>query len=89
VSTATFHTEVFLDEQCERQVDETGAVKTSFDGWYDYEEATHYTSPRAGTWLVKGVTGQMYKVQLVTYFGRADGTTGEASGRFVLKAGAL
>lgn len=81
--------ERFFGANCAPELDQTGAVKTSFDGWYEYDTATNGLSPRAGTWLVKGATGKLYKVQIVTYYAMPDGGVGQAGGRYTLKVGAL
>lgn len=88
-ATATFDKETFFDADCNPQTDATGAVKTTFDGWYDYNEADHTLSPAAGTWLVKGATGKAYKLAIVTYYATPDGGTGMSGGRFLIKLGAL
>lgn len=88
-ASASFRTETFLEEDCSPRVDATGAVLTSFEGWYDYNQATHFTAPKPGTWLVKSASGALFKIELVTYFGRPDGTVGESGGRFVVKVEAL
>jgi hypothetical protein len=86
---ATFASESFFEPDCSAKVDPTGAVKTSFDGWYDYERATNKLSPHPGTWLVKGATGKIYKLRVLSYYAAPDGGAGEAGGRFTLTVGAL
>lgn len=54
----TFKTEVFVDGDCNPKMDATGAVLTSFDGWYDYNMMTNQLTPHPGTWLVKGGGGR-------------------------------
>lgn len=88
-TSATFATETFFDADCNPQTDATGAVKTTFDGWYDYNTADNTLSPAAGTWLVKGGTGKIYKLAIVTYYATPDGGVGMSGGRYVLKVGAL
>jgi hypothetical protein len=85
----TFAKEVFFDADCNPQVDPTGAVKTSFDGWYDYNTADNTLTPKAGTWLVKGGTGKLFKVQILSYYATPDGGTGMAGGRYTLRVAAL
>jgi hypothetical protein len=84
-----FTPESFFDADCNAKVDATNAVKTSFDGWYDYDTATNTLAPHAGTWIVKGGTGKLFKVQVLSYYATPDGGTGQAGGRFTLKVGAL
>lgn len=85
----TFAPESFFEADCTPKVDATGAVKTSFDGWYDYDTATNVLTPHAGTWLVKGATGKFYKVQILSYYATPDGGVGQSGGRYTLKVGAL
>lgn len=88
-SSVTFKPEGFFEADCTAKLDQTGAVKTSFDQWYDYDPATNHLSPHPGTWLVKGGTGKLYKVQILSYYATADGGVGQAGGRYTLKVGAL
>jgi hypothetical protein len=46
-------------------------------------------TPHAGTWIVKGATGKLYKVQILSYYATPDGGVGQAGGRYTLKVGAL
>jgi hypothetical protein len=86
-----FSPESFLEnETCAAKVDATGAVKTSFDGWYAYEQATNILTPAAATWIVKGAAGAaLYKVRIVSYYATDDGGVGQAGGRYVLEVAAL
>jgi hypothetical protein len=86
---ATFATESFFDAECNANTDPTGAALTSFSSWYDYDENTHLLSPHEGTWLVRGGTGDLYKLKIDTYYGTPDGGTGQAGGFYVLDVGAL
>lgn len=88
-ASATFAAESFFDAECVAKVDATGAVKTSFDGWYDYDTATNQLSPKAGTWLVKGASGKVFKVAILSYYATPDGGAGQAGGRYTMKVGAL
>jgi hypothetical protein len=85
----TFATERFVDDECNPQLDATGAVKTSFDGWYDYDSATNRLSPKVGTYLVKGAKGSIFKVQIVSYYASPDGGIGMSGGAYVLQVGPL
>lgn len=72
-------TESFFDADCNAQKDDFGAVKTSFSGWYDYRQSDNHLTPFAGTWVVKGATGKLYKLAILTFYAKADGTEGTAS----------
>lgn len=90
VSSSSIPAESFVDEQCTPKVDGRGTVKTSFDGWYDYDPASHGVSPRKGvTWLVKGGTGKTYKVRIDAYNATPEGGSGEVTGRYIIAVGAL
>lgn len=85
----TFAKETFFDADCNPQLDPTNAVKTSFDGWYNYDPATNGLSPKTGTWLVKGGTGKLFKLEIRSYYATADGGVGQAGGRYTFRIGAL
>lgn len=85
----SFGVERFVDDQCNPQLDATGAVKTTFDGWYDYDSATNRLSPKMGTYLVKGAKGTVFKVQILSYYASPDGGTGMSGGAYVLQVGPL
>lgn len=83
-------TEVLFDADCNPQMDPSGAAATTFATWYDYDSATHLLSPHAGTWIVRGGDGVLYKLAIETYYANADGTGGgTAGGKFTLDVGAL
>lgn len=83
-------TEKFFDEDCNPIPDRSGrGFETSFDDWYDYDMATNKLTPFDGTYVVRGGTGKLYKVRIVTYYANPDGSVGEVSGRFVLRVAPL
>ncbi len=86
---ATIATEDWFDATCTLSTDATGAVKTAFDGWYEYDGATMKLTPAAGTWVVKGGDGALYKLAIESYYANPDGTPGATSGRYVLKVAAV
>lgn len=89
-SAATVSRERWFDDACTLQTDATGAIKTTFDGWYEYDSATSKLTPAAGTWIVQGADGKRrFKVAIETYYGNPDGTVGATSGRYVLQVGGL
>lgn len=82
--------EDFVTETCEARVDATGAVLTTFDGWYDYNPATNGLTPKAGTWIVGGADGtSRYKLKIRSYYANVDGTDGTAGGRYLLDVAPL
>lgn len=84
----TFAEEDWFDDECVLQTDAAGAIKTSFDGWYVYEDMT--LSPAAGTWLVRGADGaSIFKVAILSYYANPDGTPGMAGGKYLLRVGEL
>jgi len=86
---AEFETEKFFDADCNPIVDVTGAVATSFANWYDYDAEAHTLSPHAGTWLVRGATGTLFKLRVENYYGTPEGGTGMAGGAYVIDVAAL
>lgn len=86
---AAFVSETFFDAECNALKDEIGDIRTSFSGWYDYSMQGSKVTPRSGTYLVRGATGERYKMQILGYYGNADGSTEGAGARYVLKVGAL
>jgi hypothetical protein len=87
---ASLAEEALFDADCNPHVDETGAAKTTFAGWYAYDEATHMLAPAPGTWIVRGGTGHLYKVRIETYYAAAGGGAGTGpGGNFRLQIAAL
>jgi hypothetical protein len=82
-------TESFFDANCNPNVDVTGAVRTSFDGWYDTDATTSMLEPKPGTWLVRSGTGKLFKVAFLSYYATPDGGPGVAQGRYTIAVGAL
>ncbi len=85
----TFPRETFFDAECNALLDATGAVKTSFDGWYDYDGATNQVTPKGGVWIVRGGTGKLHKVRIDGYYATGDGGVGMSGGRYLITVGAL
>jgi hypothetical protein len=83
-------TEHFVDDVCMPQMDATGGLLTTFDSWYDYDQMTHIPTPKANvTYIVRGATGKMWKVAILSYASSPDGGQGMATGFFSLKVAAL
>ena len=86
----TFPTERFVDERCAPILDPGGALKTSFDGWYDYDAATNKVTPKTGTFLVKGAKGALYGVAVTQYYATSDGGgPGAAGANYTLRVNPL
>jgi uncharacterized protein YceK len=87
---ATIGAEAFWSGDCiPAAPDPSGAVQTSFSGWYDYDEAAHTLTPKKGTWIVRGASGALYKLDLQSYYSAPDGTEGMAGGRYRLRVAPL
>jgi hypothetical protein len=83
-------TERFFDQDCNPQLDQTGAPKTTFADWYDYDQVTNIPTPKASTsYVVVSGTGKKYKVGIKAYDGAPDGGTGKSTGAYVLQVSAL
>jgi hypothetical protein len=89
IASATFARESFFEADCTPKLDPTNAVSTTFVDWYDYDPSNNGVTPKAGTWLVKGGTGKIYKVRILSYYATPDGGTGMSGGRYTLEIGAL
>lgn len=83
--------EKFFDDDCVGRKDEAEFIITTFKGWYDYEVGGGPTVIPGVTFIVRGADGtSRYKVGIVSYTGKSDGSTdGQATGRFILKVAAL
>jgi hypothetical protein len=81
--------EVWFDAECNLNMDPTGAIVTTFDGWYDYDASTNGLTPHPGTFIVRGGDGGLYKVGILNYYTNPDGTTGLASARYKIEIGPL
>ncbi|MBI2395280.1 MAG: HmuY family protein [Deltaproteobacteria bacterium] len=77
--------ETWFDAECQPFLDAIGSIKTTFDSWYTYEASTSKVMPKAGTFAVRGATGDLYKLEIQTYYGTDTGGTTGASGNYVIK----
>ncbi len=82
-------TEKFFDTECTPVVDLTGAAATSLSAWYDYDPETHILTPAAGTWIVRGAAGKLFKLQILSYYATPEGGEGMAGGAYLLQVAAL
>lgn len=88
-SSLSYAAERFFDTECAPKLDPTNAMQTSFTGWYDYDTSTSQVIPKSDAWVVRGATGKLYKVAIVSFYANPDGSTGQAGGRYTLKIKAL
>jgi len=84
-----FPPETFFDANCNAILDPNNQVKTLFAEWYAYDPSTHQLTPKTGTWLVRGATGKLFKVQIITYYSAPPGGGVVASAHYSFKVGAL
>jgi hypothetical protein len=82
-------TESWFDDECVPKTDATGAIQTTFDGWYDYAMSTMVVTPKAGTWIVRDAKGALYKLEIEDYYSKTDGTTGATGAHYKLRWAAL
>src|SRR5262249_33831268 len=89
IANATFSTERWFDAECNAQTDPSGAVKTTFFGWYDYDQQSHALSPHTGTFLVRDGQAHVFKLAIETYYAEADGGIGTSGGHLRIKLALL
>lgn len=82
--------ESFFDAECNPQTDQIGGPATTFAEWYDYDTASNGVTPRATAYVVRGASGKLFKVKILSFTANPDGTTTRAStGYFLLDVAAL
>lgn len=81
--------EIWFDADCNLAIDAIGGIKTTFDGWYDYDTATMAVTPRPVTVIVRAANGDLYKLAITSYYGTPTGGTGTAGANFLVKIAAL
>lgn len=83
--------EAWFDADCTLLTDATGAVTTTFAAWSIYDPANHRLAPAPATvFVVRGGDGALYKVSILDYYSRPDGTTGARDGgHYKLRVAAL
>lgn len=81
--------ETWFDAECTLATDPIGGIKTTFDGWYDYDSATMKVTPRPGTVIVRAANGDLFKLEITDYYGTPTGGTGTAGGNYLVKLAAL
>lgn len=82
--------EVFFDADCNPQLDPINNPNTTFAGWYDYDAASNGVTPKNVTYVVRGGSGKLFKVKVLSFTANPDGTTTRAStGYFLLDVAEL
>lgn len=81
--------EKWFDAECQPSLDATGTIETSFKGWYSYEDTGMRVTPKPGVFVVKGAAGDLYKVEITSYYGTSTGGMGTASASYILKVAPL
>jgi hypothetical protein len=81
--------ETWFDAECTPLTDPTGSVKTTFDGWYAYDDATMKVTPKDLTIVVRAANGDLYKLAITTYYGSVSGGTSVAGANYIVKYAAL
>jgi hypothetical protein len=81
--------ESWFDADCNLATDAIGGIKTSFDGWYDYDTATNVVTPHPGTVIVRAANGDLYKLAITNYYGTPTGGTGMAGANYLVQIAAL
>lgn len=85
---ATLEAEVWFDQDCVLYTDPTGAIRTSFDGWYAYEDMV--VTPAPGTWIVQSGDGMhFYKIAFESYYSTPQGGEAAAGGRYRFRVAEL
>jgi hypothetical protein len=73
--------ETWFDADCTLVTDATGSVVTTFSAWSAYDETTHRLAPAPNAaYVVRGGDGALYKLAVLDYYSKPDGTTGASDG---------
>jgi hypothetical protein len=81
VQGVTLPVETWFDADCVLLTDATGGVATTFTSWNVYDETTHKLAPAPSTaYVVAGADGALYKVAILDYYSKPNGTTGATDG---------
>lgn len=86
----TYLEEDWFDGECKLEigVGQPGTIKTTFDGWYLYEDMKVLPAP--GTWLVRGGDGaSVFKLQILDYYSNPDGSPGTTSAGYRVRVAKL
>lgn len=82
--------EKFFDADCNPILDQINNPNTTFASWYEYDTATNGVTPANVTYVVRGGTGKLFKVKILSFTANPDGTTNRAAtGYFLLDVAEL
>ena len=82
--------EKFFDADCNPILDQINNASTTFASWYDYDTATNGVTPANVSYVVRGGTGKLFKVKILSFTANPDGTTDRsATGYFLLDVAEL
>lgn len=82
--------EKFFDADCNPILDQINNPNTTFASWYQYDTATNGVTPADVTYVVRGGTGKLFKVKILSFTANPDGTTNRAAtGYFLLDVAEL
>jgi hypothetical protein len=87
---ASVPAEKFFDAECNGIRDEASFIVTTFSGWYNYTIGDGPSVKPGVSFAVLAADGTPYKLQIVSYTARPDGTPGgETSGLYLLEVARL
>ena len=86
----TLQVETWFDSECTLLTDAAGSVLTTFGDWSLYDESTHKLTPAPAPYVVRGGDGTLYKLAILDYYSKPDGSTGQSDGgHYKLRVAAL
>jgi hypothetical protein len=89
-ATGKFATESFVDANCNPKTDAAGDILTTMSNWYNYDQQTNILTPVPNTtYVIRGGTGKLYKMAILSYYGEPDGGMQTLGGYYLLQVGAL
>jgi hypothetical protein len=89
-ATGKFATESFVDANCNPKTDQVGDILTTMSNWYNYDQQTNVLTPMPNmTFVIRGGTGKLYKMAILSYYGEPDGGMQVNGAYFLLQVEAL
>ncbi|RYZ05253.1 MAG: hypothetical protein EOO73_20770 [Myxococcales bacterium] len=81
--------EEWFDDDCTLKVDENAELITTFTGWSEYDPVEHVLNAADVTYVVAGAEGALYKVAILDYYSKPDGTRGTTAGHYLVRVSPL